>query len=75
LGIINGQFYRFLRLCSPKVSFVLRSSTYYSSEEKSLPAVDSVKGELLDKEKFLFGISAYQSLLMILYNVRVLVKG
>jgi hypothetical protein len=45
-GIINGQFYRFLRLCSPKVFFVLRWSTYYSSEEKSLPIVDSVKQDL-----------------------------
>jgi hypothetical protein len=42
-GIINGQFYRFLTLCSPKVFLVLRWSTYYSSQEKSLPIVDSVK--------------------------------
>ncbi len=42
-AIINGQFYMFLRLCSPKVFFVLRWSTYYSSEEKSLTVVDSVK--------------------------------
>jgi len=64
LGIIDIQFYRFLRLCSSKVFFVLRWSTYCSSEEKSLPSIDSVKEDypgLLNKEKFIFGVSAFRA--------------
>jgi hypothetical protein len=64
LGIINIQFYRFLRPCSSKVFFVLRWSTYCSSEETSLPSVDSVKEDylgLLNKEKFIFGVSAFRA--------------
>jgi hypothetical protein len=54
----------FLRLCSSKVFFVLRWSTYYSSEEKNIPSIDSVKEDylgLLNKEKFIIGVSAFRA--------------
>jgi hypothetical protein len=44
LGVINSQFYRFLRLCSCKKFFcLLDGQSYCSSEDKRLPFRDSSK--------------------------------
>ncbi len=73
LGVINSQFYRFLRLCSCKKYFVfqmvslivfLKAKGYYPFKI----LLKRTRG-LLIKEEFLFGISAFGLFKMILLRV------
>jgi hypothetical protein len=43
LGVINSQFYRFLRLCSCKKFFVFQMVSLVPSENKRLPFKNSSK--------------------------------
>ncbi len=69
LGVINSQFYRFLRLCSCKKFSVFQIiSLIVFLKEKGYPSrvlLKSTRGLVL-KEKFLFGISAFGIFRMIL---------
>ncbi len=72
LGVINSQFYRFLRLCSCKNFFVFQMvSLIVFLKAKGYPLKVLLKRTrgLLLKEKFLFGISAFGSFRMILLQV------
>ncbi len=72
LGVINSQFYRFLRLCSCKKFFVFQMvSLIVFLKAKGYPFKVLLKRTRgLDlKEKFLFGISAFGIFRMILLRV------
>jgi len=72
LGVINSQFYRFLRLCSCKKYFVFQMvSLIVFLKAKGYPLKILLKRTrgLLIKEKFLFGISAFGLFKMILLQV------
>jgi hypothetical protein len=58
LGVINSQFYRFLRLCSSKKLFVFQMVNLLIRSRG-----------LLNEEKVLFGISAFGVFRMILFRV------
>jgi hypothetical protein len=62
LGVLNSQFYRFLRLCSCKKFFVFQMvSLIIFLKAKGYPfkvLLKRTRGLVL-KEKFLFGISAF----------------
>jgi hypothetical protein len=63
LGVINSQFYRFLRLCSCKKFFVFQIvSLIVFLKAKGYPG-------LVLREKFLFGIFAFGIFRMILLQV------
>jgi hypothetical protein len=69
LGVINSQFYRFLRLCSCKKFFVFQMvSLIVFLKVIGYPLKILLKRTrgLLIKEKFLFGISAFCVFKMIL---------
>jgi hypothetical protein len=72
LGVINSQFYRFLRLCSCKKYFVFQKvSLIVFLKPKGYPLkilLKRIRGLLL-KEKFLFGISLFGIFKMILLQV------
>jgi hypothetical protein len=72
LGVINGQFYRFLRLCSCKKFFVFQMvSLIVFLKVKGNPLkvlLKRIRGLVL-KEKILFGISAFGIFRMILLRV------
>jgi hypothetical protein len=72
LGVINSQFYRFLRLCSCKKFFVFQMvSLIVFLKAKGYPfkvLLKRTRGLVL-KEKFLFGISAFGIFRMILLQV------
>jgi hypothetical protein len=72
LGVINSQFYRFLRLCSCKKFFVFQMvSLIVFLKAKGYPfkvLLKRTRGLVL-KEKFLFGISAFGIFRMILLRV------
>jgi hypothetical protein len=69
LGVINTQFYRFLRLCSCKKFFVFQMvSLIVFLKAKSYPLrvlLRELEGWFL-KKKFLFGMSAFGIFRMIL---------
>ncbi len=69
LGVINSQFYRFLRLCSCKKFFVFQLvSLLVFLKAKGYPLrvlLKRTRGLVL-KEKFLFGTSAFGIFRMIL---------
>jgi hypothetical protein len=72
LGVINSQFYRFLRLCSCKKFFVVQMVSLITFlKVKGYPLKILLKRTrgLLIKEKFLFGISAFGVFKMILLRV------
>jgi hypothetical protein len=72
LGVINSQFYRFLRLCSRKKYFVFQMvSLIVFLKAKAYPLKLLLKRTrgLLIKEKFVFGISAFGIFKMILLLV------
>jgi hypothetical protein len=72
LGVINSQFYRFLRLCSCKKFFVFQMvSLIVFLKAKGYPLKVLLKRTrgLLLKEKFLFGISAFGIFRMVLLRV------
>jgi hypothetical protein len=72
LGVINSQFYRFLRLCSCKKYFVFQMvSLIVFLKAKGYPLKIILKRTrgLLIKEKILFGISAFGLFKMILLQV------
>ncbi len=72
LGVINSQFYRFLRLCSCKKFFVFQMvSIIVFLNVKGYPLKVLLKRTrgLVLKEKFLFGISAFGIFRMILLQV------
>ncbi len=67
LGVINSQFYRFLRLCSCDKLFVFHMvSLIVLLKVEGYPL--KIRG-LLDKEQFQFGISAFGVFRMILFRV------
>ncbi len=69
LGVINSQFYRFLRLCSCKRFFVFQMvSLIVFLKAKGYPLKVFLKRTrgLVLKEKFLFGISTFGIFRMIL---------
>jgi hypothetical protein len=71
LGVINSQFYRFLRLCSCKKFFVFQMvSLIVFLKVKGYPLKICLKRTrgLLIKEKFLFGISAFCVFKMICFG-------
>jgi len=71
LGVINSQFYRFLRLCSCKKFFVFQMvSLIVFLKAKGYPfkVLKRTRGLVL-KEKFLFGISTSGIFRMILLQV------
>jgi hypothetical protein len=72
LGVINSQFYRFLRLCSCKKFFVFQMvSLIVFLKAKGYPLKGLLKRTrvLLLKENFLFGISTVGIFRMILLQV------
>jgi hypothetical protein len=72
LGVINSQFYRFLRLCSCKKFFVFQMvSLIVFLKAKGYPFKVHLKRTrgLVLKEKFLFGISTFGIFRMILLRV------
>jgi hypothetical protein len=72
LGVVNSQFYRFLRLCSCKKFFVFQMvSLIVFLKAKGYPLKVLLKRTrgLLLKEKFLFGISTLGISRMILLQV------
>jgi hypothetical protein len=72
LGVINSQFYRFLRLRSCKEFFVSQMvSLIVLLKNNGYPRKILLKRTrgLLNKEKFLFGISVFGVFQMILYKV------
>jgi hypothetical protein len=72
LGVINSQFYRFLRLCSCKKFFVFQMvSLIVFLKAKGYPLKVLLKRTrgLVLKEKFLFGISTFGIFRMILLRV------
>jgi hypothetical protein len=73
LGVINSQFYRFLRLCSCKKFFVFQMVNLITFlKAKGYPfkvLLKRTRGLVLN-EKFLFGISAFGIFRMILLRVR-----
>ncbi len=71
LGAINSQFYRFLRLCSCKFFVFQMVSLIVFLKVKGYPLKVLLKRTrgLVLKEKFLFGISAFGILGMILLGV------
>jgi hypothetical protein len=72
LGVINSQFYRFSRLCSCKKFFVFQMvSLIVFLKVIGYPLKILLKRTrgLLIKEKFLFGISAFDIFKMILLQV------
>jgi hypothetical protein len=72
LGVINSQFYRFLRLCScKKFLFFQMVSLIVFLKAKGYPLKVLLKRSrgLVLKEKFLFGISAFGIFRMILLRV------
>jgi hypothetical protein len=64
LGVINSQFYRFLRLCSCNKLIVLLKVKGYPLKI----LLKRIRG-LFDKEQFPFGISAFGVFRMILFRV------
>jgi hypothetical protein len=72
LGVINSQFYRFLRLSSCKKYFVFQMvSLIVFLKAKTYPLkilLKRTRGSLI-KEKFLFGISTFHIFKMILLRV------
>jgi hypothetical protein len=72
LGVINSQFYRFLRLCSCDKPFVFHMvSLIVLLKVEGYPLkilLKRIRG-LLDKEQFHFGISAFGVFRMILIRV------
>jgi len=72
LGFINSQFYRFSRLCSCKKFFVFQMvSLIVLLKIKGYPLKILLKRTrgLLNKEKFLFAISAFGVFTMILFRL------
>ncbi len=71
LGAINSQFYRFLRLCSCKKFFVFQMVSFIVFlKAKGYPLKVVLKRTRgLVKEKFLFGICAFDIFRMILLRV------
>jgi len=72
LGVINSQFYRFLRLCSCKKYFVFQMVSlivFLKAKGYALKILLKRTRGLLIKEKFLFGISAFGLFKMILLQV------
>jgi hypothetical protein len=68
-GVIDSQFYRFLRLFSSKAFFVSQmASLIVLLKNKGYPLLKRARG-LLNKVKFLFGLSAFGVLQMILHRV------
>jgi hypothetical protein len=71
LGVINSQFYIFLRLCSCKFFVFQMVSLIFFLKAKGYPLkalLKRTKGLVL-KEKFLFGISTFGIFRMILLRV------
>jgi hypothetical protein len=71
LGVIDSQFYRFLRLCSCKEFFVSQMvSLTVLLKNKGYPLKILLKRTrgLLNKEKILFGIAVFGVFQMILYK-------
>jgi hypothetical protein len=72
LGVVNSQFYRFLRLCSCKKLFVVQMvSLIVVLKARDYPLkvlLKRTRGFFL-KEKFLFGISTFGIFRMILLHV------
>jgi hypothetical protein len=71
LGVINSQFYRFLRLCSCKRFFVFQMVSlivFLKAKGYLFEVLKRTRGLVL-KEKFLFGISAFGIFRMILLRV------
>jgi hypothetical protein len=70
-GVINNQFYRCLRVCCSKDFFVSQSVNLIVLLKDRLPSKDSVKRTrgLLNREKFLLGISVFGFFQMTLYRV------
>jgi len=69
LGVINCQFYRFLRLCSHKKCFVFQMVSlivFLKAGGDPLKVLLKRTRGLFLKEKFLFGISAFGIFRMIL---------
>jgi hypothetical protein len=72
LGVINSQFYRFLRFCSFKKFFVFQMvSLIVFLKAKGYPSKVLLKRTrgLVLQAKFLFGISAFGIFRMILLRV------
>ncbi len=72
LGVINSQFYRFLRLCSCKMFFVFQMvSLIVFLKVKGYPLKILLKrtSGLLIKEKLIFGISTFGVFQKILFQV------
>jgi hypothetical protein len=72
LGVINGQFYRFLRLCNCKKFFVFQIVSvivFLKVKDYLLKVLLKRTRGLVLKEKFLFGISAFGIFRMILLQV------
>jgi hypothetical protein len=69
LGVMNSQFYRFLRLCSCKKFFVFQMVSliiFLKAKGYLLKVLLKRTRGLLIKEKFLLGISAFGIFRMIL---------
>jgi len=72
LGVINSQFYRFLRLCSCKKFFVFQMVnliTYLKAKGYPFKVLLKRTRGLVLNEKFLFGISVFGIFRMILLRV------
>ncbi len=72
LGVINTQFYRFLRLCSCKNFFVFQMVSlivFLKAKGYHFKVLLKRTRGLVLKEKFLFGISAFGIFRMILLRV------
>jgi hypothetical protein len=72
LGVINSQFYRFLRLCSCKKFFVFQMVSlivFLKAKGYPLKVLQKRTRGLLLKEKFMFGISTFGIFRMILLQV------
>jgi hypothetical protein len=68
-GVINRQFYRFLRLFSSKAFFVSQmASLIFLLKNKDYPLLKRARG-LLNKVKFLFELTAFGVLQIILHRV------
>jgi hypothetical protein len=72
LGVINSQFYRFLRLCSCKKFLVFQMVSlivFLKENGYNLKILLKRTRGLLIEEKFLFGISTFGTFKMILPRV------
>jgi hypothetical protein len=60
LGAVNRQFYMFFRLCSSKVFFVSQRFSLIVFLKNKLKIFLKRTRDLLNKEKFLLGISVFR---------------